>query len=544
MQDSAAFKHRKTNSLLQSVKISHKKGLGRKLLIVVLLISSIFTIFQASYQLYQDYKLGLNEVDRQFEQIHLSYNQALARSIWEVDDEASRIIATGILSLSNVEYVNVNEQTDEGEIEILSLLTNNTENLTSKSYPLTIKEEGDVTLVGKLSLKISLAPLYSDLLDKLIFILIFQTIKTFSVSILIFAIFHYLVTQHLIKMSEFSQSIDIDNLDDKLILKRNKSNTKDELDQMVQALNNSKEIMKKMLASNVSSKHLRFELDETQKQEALNTQHRMQIELKNAELSEMIETLKETQEQLISSEKMALLGNMVKGVAHELNTPIGVSITGVSHLKAEGARVFKLFEKGAMTKTDLIGFFEETQHLSKSIDISLQKAAELIQSFKLVSVEQHQDASGIFNLHQNFDDITKSLQHTFKARNIQIQNDIPEHIEITSYPGIFYQIYTNLINNASLHAFENTDHGVIRVRAVVIDELLTLEFSDDGKGMPKEVLDQLLVPFFTTKRGSGGSGLAMSIVDTLVRDKLKGKMTITSEEGKGTKYTIIVNTNA
>ncbi len=344
-------------------------------------------------------------------------------------------------------------------------------------------------------------------------------------------------------MSEFSQNINIDNLDDKLTLERKVPNTKDELDQMVQALNNSKETMKKMLESNASSKSLRFELNETHKKEVLNTQHRIQIEHKNAELSEMIETLNNTQEQLINSEKMALLGNMVKGVSHELNTPIGVSITGISHLQAEGARLYKLFDEEKMTKTDLVSFLEETQLLSKSINISLQKAAELIQSFKLVSVEQHQDLSCTFNLYQNFEDITKSLQHSFKVRNIEINNEIPQHIEITSYPGIFYQIYTNLINNASIHAFEDKDQGVIRVRAVVIDELLTLEFSDDGKGMSKTVLDQLLVPFFTTKRGSGGSGLGMSIVDTLVSEKLKGKMRISSEEGIGTKYTIIMNSN-
>ncbi len=161
MQNPPSFAQNQTTSLLQSVKISHKNGLGRKLLIAVLLISSIFTIFQASFQLYQDYQLGLNEVDRQFEQIHLSYESALARSIWEVDEEATRIITTGILSLSNVEFVRINEQTTEGEVPILTLHTNDSENLTSKTYPLTVKEEGDSILVGKLNLKISLSPLYS-----------------------------------------------------------------------------------------------------------------------------------------------------------------------------------------------------------------------------------------------------------------------------------------------------------------------------------------------------------------------------------------------
>jgi len=529
-------------SLLQSIRISQKRGLGRKLLIAVLLTSSIFTFFQVSWQLYDDYLAGLGEIDQKFEQIHISYQQSLVRSIWDVAIEETTLIATGILSLPNVEQVRIAEYANADFVELIDLSTEISKDLTAKTYVLTMTEDDITTVIGELNLKISLAPLYSDLYDKLLFILVFQTIKTFSVSILIFSIFHYLVTQHLITMSKFSQLISEDNLDQKLVLQRKHSSTDDELDTMVKALNNTKLSMKNMLESNIASQHLRYELAQKQKQEEQNNKHRRQIESKNIELHEMIGTLNDTQEQLVNSEKMALLGNMVKGVSHELNTPIGVSITGISHLQKESVRIERLFAASKMTKSDLVEFFAEINDLSTSINISLQKAAELIQSFKLVSVEQHQDEACLFNLHDNFSDITKSLQHALKAKNIHINNQIPADININSFPGVFYQIYTNLINNVTLHAFADQQPGEINVNAVTTSQLLTLTFSDNGKGMPKAILDKLFMPFFTTKRGAGGSGLGMSIVNTLVTEKLQGKIAVHSEEDVGTSFEITINT--
>jgi len=538
MQDMSIMERAPKASLLKSIRISQKKGLGRKLLIAVLLISSVFTFIQASWQLYDDYLAGLGEIDRRFEQIHISYKESLSRSIWDVDTEETKMTASGILSLPNVEQVTIYEMANADLTLLADLKTGVTKDLTAKKYTLYITENNIKTAIGVLSLKISLAQLYRNLYDKLLFIISFQTIKTFSVSILIFAVFHYLVTQHLIAMSKFSQSINEDNLDQQLVLHRKHAHSDDELDAMVQALNNTKSSMRKMLESNVSSQHLRYELAQKQQQEQQNEVHRKQIESKNKELSEMIVTLKETQEQLVNSEKMALLGSMVKGVAHELNTPIGVSITGISHLQKEGDRISHLFDDAKMTKTDLVEFFEEINNLGTSINISLHKAAQLIKSFKLVSVEQHQDASCEFNLHDNFSDITHSLQHALRAKNISLNNLIPKDIVITSFPGIFYQIYTNLINNATLHAFEDQQQGEIKVAAMIKGDALSVTFSDNGKGMPKGVFDQLFVPFFTTKRGIGGSGLGMSIVNTLVTEKLKGKIRANSEEGIGTSFVI------
>jgi signal transduction histidine kinase len=264
----------------------------------------------------------------------------------------------------------------------------------------------------------------------------------------------------------------------------------------------------------------------------------LQIEQKNSELENIIAELHETQEQLVTSERMAVLGNMVKGVTHELNTPIGLSITRVSHLQKETERLSGMLSNGEMTKTNLVEYFDESNNLSRSVSVSLRKAAELIQSLKSVSVEQHQDKLSTFNLPDNFEDIVYSVRHSLKEHNIVIRNDIPKELQLQSYPGILYQVYTNLINNSNLHAFEGASEGEILLSTRMLGGQLELTFKDNGKGMTNEVQQRLFEPFFTTKRDKGGTGLGMNIVYTLIIEKLEGKVDVNSELGVGTSYII------
>jgi len=247
-----------------------------------------------------------------------------------------------------------------------------------------------------------------------------------------------------------------------------------------------------------------------------------------------------TQQQLVNSEKMAALGGMVQGVAHELNTPIGISITGTSHIKSDTARIVDMLALGEMKKSDLDGYFDTVTDLSGSISVSLEKAASLIRSFKLVSVEQHDEVLQTFNVYSNLTDILHSINRSLSQKGIVIDNQIDQQISISSYPGVFYQIYTNLINNALLHAFEGRDQGKIYIDATMQNENLKLVFQDDGCGMEEEVINKLFDPFFTTKRANGGTGLGMNIVYNLVNDKLFGAIDVQSVLGVGTSFTILV----
>lgn len=189
-----------------------------------------------------------------------------------------------------------------------------------------------------------------------------------------------------------------------------------------------------------------------------------------------------------------------------------------------------------MSKEELEDYFDTTSKLGQSISVSLEKAAHLIKSFKMVSVEQHDDILSSFNVHQNFADILYSLNHSLKSKNIVINNNIPDHLDISSYPGILYQVYTNLINNAVLHAFEGKEAGVIDVSAIASNNGIDITFSDDGIGMSPNTIEKLFDPFFTTKRANGGTGLGMNIVFNLITEKLQGQIQVKSEEGKGSQF--------
>ena len=527
---------------------SKKKSnsIGSRLLIWVLAVSSLFVIFQTLFQVNNDYKLGLTEIDRRFHQINLSYQGSLSRSIWEVNN--SQIISTieGMLQLPDVVKVVVFETGMEPDAQRSVLAEMGTipdAGIREKTMPILIESRGKSLQIGSLKVVISLESLYQNLYGTVISILIFQLIKTFLMSLFILAIFHYLVTRHLIVMAEFSSNTTVHNLDELLVLKRKTLGENDEISLMLKAINDTKKNLKKLVETSDASVKMQLEIAHREQKEQSYKLFQKEIEAKNeklaesnAELESTILELKNTQDKLINSEKMAALGGMVQGVAHELNTPIGLSITGASHIQNDTVRIIKLLSENKMKKSDLDDYLFETGNLSKSICVSLDKAASLIRSFKLVSVEQHEELKQNFDVRDNLIDILYSINPSLKEKRIKIINNVDENINLCSFPGVFYQIYTNLINNALLHAFEDRETGEIVIAASYVNNMLSMTFKDDGNGMKPEVIKKVFDPFFTTKRANGGTGLGMNIIYNLVNEKLLGTIGVSSEIDKGTTF--------
>lgn len=261
------------------------------------------------------------------------------------------------------------------------------------------------------------------------------------------------------------------------------------------------------------------------------------VQQRTRELEESIVTLKKTQTQLAKSERMASIGNMVQGVAHELNTPVGLALTAVTHIQGDGEKLSKQLEQGKLTKDSLSEFLESTLSLSGSMETSLERAAQLIKSFKLVSVSEHQEHLQEFNLNDHLNNLLASMRRSIDKKFI-IENQIASDVIITSYPGVFYQIYTNLMNNSVMHGFEGRDDGVMTISAIIKDEVLILSYRDNGVGMTLATQANIYEAFFTTKRARGGTGLGMNIVQALVSDKLHGEIELTSEVDVGTSYVL------
>ena len=265
-----------------------------------------------------------------------------------------------------------------------------------------------------------------------------------------------------------------------------------------------------------------------------------ELEDANSELENTLIELKETQEYLIHTEKMASLGDLVAGIAHEINTPIGMGLTGITHFMEISKEVNELYKSDEMSQEDFEEYLDETNQLSKSINISLLKAVDLIKSFKEIAVDQSSEAQRTFNMKEYIDEILLSLHHEIKREKHTITIDCPENLVITSHPGAFSQIITNLVMNSFVHAFKDKDHGNILIELQLDDNLLFLTYTDDGKGIKQENLSKVFDPFFTTNRNHGGSGLGLNIIFNIVNTTLKGKIECSSLENIGVEFKIVI----
>lgn len=270
----------------------------------------------------------------------------------------------------------------------------------------------------------------------------------------------------------------------------------------------------------------------------LNIELEDRVERRTKELKESLERIKETHEKLVESEKMAALGNLVVGVAHEINTPLGIGVTASSWLEQQTQQVQKLFKDENLTRSQLEGYMDTALEASKIIQTNLQRASEQIRSFKLIAVDQASEEKRTFILRDYINEILQSLKPKLKRVEHEIKVECSQDIVLNSYPGALAQIFTNLIVNSLLHGFEKKDKGTILIEASTDKETLILNYSDDGKGMSKADLNKIFNPFFTTKRGEGGSGLGMNIVYNIVTRSFNGDIKCKSTPGKGIKFTI------
>ncbi len=260
----------------------------------------------------------------------------------------------------------------------------------------------------------------------------------------------------------------------------------------------------------------------------------------NAELKTTLERLRHTQEQLVQTEKMASLGGLVAGIAHEINTPIGVGVTAASTLMTKTASVSEDYDAKSLTDSGLRRYIELASQSAQIILSNLNRASELIQSFKQVAVDQSSSERRRFQVKPYLHEIMLSLRPNLKKTPLHVEIECDDRLEINSYPGALAQIITNLVMNSLIHAYEPNQEGTIRITVEQRGNKVHLRYSDDGKGMPPDHVTRVFDPFFTTKRGTGGSGLGMHIVFNLVNQQLGGTVTLQSEVGKGTQVDLVI----
>jgi signal transduction histidine kinase len=260
-------------------------------------------------------------------------------------------------------------------------------------------------------------------------------------------------------------------------------------------------------------------------------------------LNTMVNGLARSRDQLVQSEKMASLGSLVAGVSHEINTPVGIGLTGVTHLQELIKDLKRKYESSEMSEEDFNGFLDHASELGHSIELNLNRAASHVRSFKQVAVDQTSEERREFWLREYIDEVLISLRNRTKKTNIKFAVDIDENLRLNSYPGAFSQIITNFVMNSLTHAFTPDCNGNISIIAKKDGSRLLLCYKDDGKGIEMDVVKKIFDPFFTTNREQGGSGLGLNIVHNLVTQRLKGKIICNSTLGKGTEFVLTVPLN-
>lgn len=271
---------------------------------------------------------------------------------------------------------------------------------------------------------------------------------------------------------------------------------------------------------------------------SLNAELEQRVAERTHELRDALETLQKTQEQLIQSEKMSLLVSLVAGIAHEINTPIGVGLTAASHLEEITQEFRNSYELHPLKRSALETYVKTVAEASQILVKNMYLAAERTQSFKEMAVDQISGTLRRFHLKPYLDEIVLNLSPALKQAGCHILLNCPDWLEIESFPGAFSQIISNLVMNSVIHGFEQQAGGEIRLDVTCENSLIIITYSDNGKGMDQEQCARVFEAFYTTKRHQGGTGLGMNIVHNLVTRKLHGQIECASIPGGLTTFTI------
>jgi signal transduction histidine kinase len=263
------------------------------------------------------------------------------------------------------------------------------------------------------------------------------------------------------------------------------------------------------------------------------------IQEQNSMLVESMDMMEAAKKELVESEKMASLGSLVAGVAHEVNTPVGIGITAITNLQTEIKGLNKAIINNELSKRSLNNYLDIFAQSANLVLTNLTRVASLVKSFKNVAVDQSYDEIRNIDLKENIQDIVNSLMPKYKCYGIKVNVNIDDGIRCDIYPGALAQIISNLVINAFIHAFDEDKNGCINISASQGDTFLELTVNDNGYGMDELQKIKVFEPFFTTKRNKGGTGLGLHIVYNLVTQKLLGQISCTSVQGEGSEFKVL-----
>lgn len=498
--------------------------IGFKLTLSIIIFSSLITILTTGFQLVSDYKSDVDRIERQFTNIEKVNLDVLAASIWVIDDRLINTQIHGLIQLQDITYISINDDSGQEWISGEPSL----ENTIEKSFELSYRSGNDLIPVGTLLIQADLNAVYDKLLDRTIIILLSNAIKTFIVAGFILFLVWYMVTRHLNRLSLYCQKIDLDSPFEPLSFDQNE-NKNDEFHQVSHAINTMQQQLRTSFSDIKRSKQeLQDALTDRERLLALETSYKeelsSQVKEQTQELEQSLLVLKRAQEVLVEQEKMAALGGLVSGVAHEINTPIGICLTAASSQLNHIDELIKVIHSENATLEELNSILEEHQISCELIVNNITRASSLIQKFKTVAAQQSQEEKRSFNLQQALIDSHESVKILFSEIQVDVHLELMPTLSVKTNHNLLKQIITNVLSNAYSHAFKQVESPMISIKAELEGEQLNILIQDNGSGIKKEDRSRIFEPFFTTSRHKGGTGLGLSAAfnaTTLLKGNIK-----------------------
>ncbi|MDR7120735.1 ATP-binding protein [Rheinheimera soli] len=320
---------------------------------------------------------------------------------------------------------------------------------------------------------------------------------------------------------------------------RRASNSSDpDIQGLIQSFNAMLDVIEQINSDQQDKEQEILELNKTLEQKVQSRTAELQRSVQ--ELDQTLQHLKTTQTKLVEREKMASLGCLVAGVAHEINTPVGVAVTAVTHLSFLTSELSHAVESGSISKSMFSKMTAELNETSAIVLKNLERAAEQIRSFKMVAIDQSSEEAREFNLLEYIQNIVLSLRPKLKYTQHQIKLEIDPTIRLYSFPGVYSQIFTNLIMNSLIHGFKDIEAGEVVIQAQQQEGFLQLNYYDNGKGIAKEIKTKIWDPFVTTNRQAGGSGLGTYILYNLITQGLNGRIDLVDDVQQGVHFAMLI----
>ncbi|WP_026376289.1 sensor histidine kinase [Aestuariibacter salexigens] len=567
-----------------------KTGLSKKLLTRVLSVYFILTLIVTVGQIFTEYLSTKNHIEGELQTLKNTFSVSLTRAIWELNTPQAKSIAAGLMELPIVEGVHIRDENGvdiarEGlaeDIEQTSGLVRTgvmrdlPGGVFGYSFPLIFEFSGRTSNVGDVTLYSSFGIIFGRIEVGVFFLIGNAIIKTAFLVFLFLNAFRRMLSEPLAEMTQQMSEFDpqrpessklhavieddnelnmlqtsYNNLIDSLIDSQNKlRGTQSELEVANRKLDDQNLLLEQEVAKKTASlSKIMLDLEQQKdelvakqrelKQENENRQYiEDELRKRNSELAESMQTIQLAKDQLVESERMASLGGLVAGIAHDVNTPLGVGVTAASFLQERINSLNSDFENKSLTNKSMATFLNEAQQTTSLLLSNLNRASELVASFKQVAVDQTSEAEREFVLKDYLEEVVKSLAPSFKNTQHEINVECPDDLVIRCAPGVIAQIFTNMIMNSLIHGFENKNKGAINIAVTNDKDSVHISYQDNGKGLPESALLKHFDAFYTTRRGKGGSGLGTHIMYNLVTQALNGQIEALSEVGEGLTYNI------